>query len=248
MEFFEEMKANNIFNDLEVTKIGENLLNEIKNLKLCSKSNNNIVKFYEYYDTEEEFVIVMELCDNNLKHFLFERKNGLNKNEIKEIIMQLNNAFRIMVDNKIIHRDLKLENILIKYINEDKTKYSVKLADYGVSKKLNTLAQKCRTHAGTLITMAPEILKDEDYDNRCDLWSLGIIIYQLFFKELPYKSSTEIGLINQIEKYGQTLLKKTNDKFLDNLISKLLVSEPIRRITWEEYFNHPFCKNLIENY
>ena len=116
----------------------------------------------------------------------------------------------------------------------------VKLSDYGESKKLFTLTQKCKTHAGTIITMAPEILKEEDYDNKCDLWRLGIIIYQLYFKELPYKSLTEFGLIKEIEKNGQTLLKKTNDKSLDNLISRLLVSDPKKRITWEEYFNHPF--------
>ena len=70
----------------------------------------------------------MELCDGNLSKLLLEKK-VLNEKEIYEIMKQLNNAFKIMKENKIIHRDLKLENILIKN-NEDKT-FTLKLSDYG---------------------------------------------------------------------------------------------------------------------
>ena len=91
--------------------------------------------------------------------------------------------------------------------------------------------------------MAPEILEGSDkYDNKCDLWSIGIIIYQLFFQDYPYKGKTEMGLYNCIKNLGQRILKLSNDSKLDDLIRKLLVSDPKKRITWEEYFNHPFFK------
>ena len=214
-------------------------MNEIDNMKICSRYNTNInsVKFYEYYDTEEEFIIVMELCDDNLLSILTKRKKGFNKEEIYDIIHQLNNTFKIMVKNKIIHRDLKLENILVKYKNKQKTKFIAKLSDYGISKKFMDLTKKTNTIIGSISYMAPEILNDEEYNNECDLWSIGIFIYRLFFIEFPYKAKTESGLLKQINQFGKKILKSTKDKDLDNLIKRLLEKDPRKRMTWEEFFN-----------
>ena len=79
--------------------------------------------------------------------------------------------------------------------------------------------------------MAPEIFNKNGYDEKCDLWSLGISIYQLFFNEFP---------INKKSIQFKDCLKKTNDGELDDLIEKLLVEDPEKRISWEEYFHHPF--------
>ena len=145
-----------------------------------------------------------------------------------------------MKDNKIIHRDLKLANILVKYEDNKKTKFTVKLTDYGISKQLNSMS-KCFTHTGTLLTMAPEILNEEEYNSKCDLWSLGVIIYQLFFKEYPFNGNTEIALLKKINN-GQQYLKKINDSKLDDLVKKLLVKDPIKRYTWEQYLTDNFFK------
>ena len=212
-------------------------LNEIEYMKICCKDNINSVKLYNYYDTDTELAIVMELCDDSLQSILNKKINGFNKQEIYDIITQLNNTFKIMNKNHIIHRDIKLDNILVKYTDETKTKFIVKLTDYGLSKQLVSLSKFCITHAGTPLTMAPEILNDEEYNSECDLWSLGIIIYQMFFKKYPYISNTEIGLFKQITNFGQNLLEKTKDEKLDYLISKLLIIDPKKRMTCDEYFN-----------
>ena len=212
-------------------------LNEIEYMKICCKDNINSVKLYDYYDNEKELAIAMELCDGSLQSILNKKNNGFNKEGIYDIITQLNNTFKIMNKNHIIHRDLKLDNILVKFTDNTKTKFIVKLSDYGLSKQLFSLSKFCNTHAGTLLTMAPEIINDEEYNDKCDLWSLGVIIYQMFFKQYPYISNTEIGLLKQINNFGQQLLKKTNDKKLDYLISKLLIKEQKKRITWDEYFD-----------
>ena len=177
-------------------------LNEINYMKICCKDNINSVKLYDYYDTPEELAIVMELCDDSLQSILNKKINGFDIKEIYDIITQLNNTFKIMNKNHIIHRDLKLDNILVKYTDNTKTKFIVKLTDYGLSKQLVSLSELCQTHAGTLLTMAPEILNDEEYNDKCDLWSLGVIIYQMFFKQYPYNSYTEIGLLKQINNFG----------------------------------------------
>jgi serine/threonine protein kinase len=94
--------------------------------------------------------------------------------------------------------------------------------------------------------MAPEILEGKNkYGYACDLWSIGIIIYQLFFKEYPYKGGTQVAIYKQIEELGKKVLKTTKNEKLDNLINSLLIRDPEKRINYEEYFKHPFFK---ENY
>jgi hypothetical protein len=214
-----------------------NDINEIDNMRICMKDNLNSIKFYEYYDTEKEYAIVMELCDNILQNILNEKKEAFNIDEVYDIISQLNNTFKIISENNIVHRDLKLENILVKYIDKKKSKFIVKLTDYGVSRKVLSISKKCNTYVGTVLTMAPEILAGEKYDNKCDLWSLGVIIYQLLFKEYPYDAETEVGLYNQINEFGDKYFKKTGEKQIDCLISKLLVKDPEKRLGWNDYFS-----------
>ena len=164
------------------------------------------MEIYDYFDTEKDFLIIMELCDNNLFTELLKTKNGFNEKEIKYILVQLNNAFKIMNDKNIIHRDIKLHNILVKYLNKEKTKFKVLLSDYGVSNQLSSMTKKYKTHAGSQIIMAPEILSLQKYDNKCDLWSLGVIIYQLYTKKPPYDGKFDKIILKQINELGQSVL------------------------------------------
>ena len=217
---------------------------EIQNMEKCSCENS--VKIYDYYDTENEFVIVMELCDETLFHTLIRKtkgkQGGFSAEEIKEILLQLNKVFKIMNFYNISHRDIKLNNILVKYLDEEKTKYKVLLSDYGISNQLSSITKKFTTHAGTHLIMAPEILNNEKYTNKCDLWSLGVNIYQMYTKQFPYVSNVEKGILDLIEKHKQTILDVIEDAKLKDLLSKLLVRNPEDRISWEEYFEHPFFK------
>ena len=227
------------------------LFKEFEIMKICSNNNNNSVKCYEYFNTKDKFVIIMELCDTNLSKFLLDKmekdKNYFNSIEIMNLIYPLNKTFLIMKKNNIIHRDLKLENILIKYDDKDKKKYTVKLTDYGCSKRLSSLSKSfCKTNQGTISYMAPEILKNQVYNYKCDLWSLGIILYRLFFGKSPFLGETENALISNIEKFENKFLKKTDDKDLDDLIKLLLEKDPNKRIGWKKYFSHPFFK-IVDN-
>ena len=227
--------------------------NEIENMKLLegkNKENINTVKFFEYFHTKNEFSIVMELCDGNLFEMLSNKESnkGFSKEEIYDILVQLNNTFKIMFDNKLVHRDLKLQNILFKYIDKGSNKYIVKLSDYGISKHLLSFTKRMTTQIGTLNLMAPEILNGENYNEKCDLWSIGIMIYMLFFHKYPYNGNTERAVLNQINNLKQNIIMKTNDSNLDDLILRLLEINPNKRISWGEYFSHNFFqKNIIEN-
>ena len=217
--------------------------NEIDNMTIAqgiNKDNQNTVKLYEYFDMRNEFAIIMELCDCDLAHILKERNEKFEINEILEILTQLNKTFKILDENNVIHRDLKLQNILLKKNNGQNI---WKLIDYGVSRQFVTLSRQSYTkYVGTISYMAPEILEGKEYNNKCDLWSLGIIIYNLYFQEMPYKGDVINAVSNNIKASGKNVLKKTGDLNLDDLIDKLLEVNPEKRISWKDYFEHKFFK------
>ena len=207
---------------------------ELECMQKCSCENS--VRYYKKFETENNHNIIMELCDGDLSTELSKRSEGFNTEEVKFIMSQLNNAFKKLNENHIIHRDLKLGNILIKYTDETKKKFIPKLCDYGFSKELNNT--NTETHLGTPATMAPEIMKSQKYDSKADLWSVGVILYQLHFKGLPYMGATEETILKKIQ--NKTPYKEPEDPKLKDLIHKLLVEDPQKRLSWEEYFNHPF--------
>ena len=244
-----QSKVSNIITEEDIKPEIEKFNKELENMKICQCENS--VKIFDYYykidesENEKEFIIIMELCDETLFHELCNIKSdirGFKSNQIRDILKQLNNVFKIMNENKIAHRDIKLNNILIKYLNKQKNKFKVLLSDYGISNRLLTLTGKFSTHVGNLLIMAPEILKMEDYNEKCDLWSLGVNIYQLYTKKIPYNSTFEMGILKEIKEKKQSVLDiiPEEDALLKDLLSKLLVEDPEKRISWEEYFAHPF--------
>jgi serine/threonine protein kinase len=226
-------------------------IKEYEIMKICSENNVNSVKCYEYFQSEESFAIVMELCDKNLYQILNEKRKkcneGFKPEEIYEIMKQLNNAFKKMKENKVIHRDLKLENILVKYNDKDHNNFTLKLSDYGCSRRLDSLSRnKCITNVGTLIYTAPEILNREEYNYKIDLWSIGIIIYRLKFVVSPFNGVTDLALLNNINNFKKSELGSTGNKELDDLIKILIEKEPTKRASWNEYLEHPFFKDKKE--
>ena len=240
----EKMKLNYQSNELEDYK--KDLNNEINILKLLSY-NQNSVKYYGNYNNGKEKIIVMEKCDKNLNEFIKQRGSALTVKEIKRKFKDLNILFKIMQKEKIIHRDLKLENLLIKYNNE-KTDYIIKLGDYGVGKfklESNGIFSGLK---GTIDTVAPEILlqKTKKYESSVDIFSLGIILYQLSHNlKHPFGLNYIQSLINYTNNYDKDNLNIEFDKSIKNndfkdLIKKMIKLNPKNRLNWEEYFNHPF--------
>ena len=111
----EDIKDERCIDEITEEEFKEDIIKfnrELSIMKQCYCENS--VKIYDYFDTEEYFIIVMELCDSTLFKELAKTKNGFDVKEIREILLQLNNVFRIMNEKNIVHRDIKLHNILIK--------------------------------------------------------------------------------------------------------------------------------------
>ena len=204
--------------------------NEIYMLKAISCQN--CIKYFAHFCRETNYYIVTELCDSDLKKYVEEEhQTSFSIEEIREIFNQLNNVFKEMRKNNIIHRDLKLDNILIKNLEN-----GLKIYKLGNFRDTN------------LSIKAPEISLYESYrqsyNERCDLWSIGIMIYYIYFKKLPIEK-----YYNRYEEYPEFYKSFVNmisnnltgmDLQLKDLLSRLLVINPYERISWNEYFNHPF--------
>ena len=195
------------------------------------------VKLYNVLPSLHYFNMVEELCDGDLYTELMKRQNGFSTEEVRRIMIQLNDAFAQMQKHKIVHRDLKVQNVFIKYTK--RPEFDVKLGDYGLSKELSD--DITATKLGTPATMAPEILMNRAYTSKADLWSIGVIIYHLLFKDLPFKGRNEVMILQNI--LHNNIPRNPTDQLLNDLIHRLLVVDPKKRITWKDYFAHPFFGN-----
>ena len=211
---------------------------EIENMKLCECENS--IRLIKTMETENNYNIIMELCDTDLLIHLNKSPAPFTIEEVRKIFSQLNNVFKIMQKHNIIHRDLKLGNILIKYTDKTKKNFIPKLSDYGFSKDLNE-SNYTATHLGTPATMAPEIMMNLPYDSKSDLWSIGVMMYQLHFKTLPYPGFSEQQILKRIQ--NNYPRKQPNDENFKDLLNKIFILDPKKRISWEDYFNHPFFKS-----
>ena len=209
---------------------------EIDIMQKCACDNS--IKFITEFQTQNNYNIIMELCDSDLLVYLYERPKPFTADEIRNTFLQLNNAFKKMNQNNIVHRDLKLGNILIKFTDENKNNFIPKLSDYGFSKELNKYNYSSCTHLGTPATMAPEIMMNNPYNEKSDLWSVGVMMYQLYYREVPYEGNSENEIMRQIN--SNKPYKQPEEKDFRDLINRLLVVNVKDRLSWNDYFNHPF--------
>ncbi len=200
----------------------------LENIKYINSENS--ISIIEIIDSKDYLYIVMELCLISLDKYMEIRNKGLLIEEINEILIQLNKVFKLIKEKNIIKRDLKLSDIFITINNINRI--LIKLSCYDLNIKTN------EKDKNDLIN-APEINEYGYIPNKSDIWNLGIIIYYLLFNEYPYKKENGFKLNNDSQKE----LKLSGNNQLDDLIKKMLIIDYKKRITWNDYFNHPFFKN-----
>jgi len=214
---------------------------EIEIMKLCHCENSVIL--IEDFQTTNNYNFVMELCDGDLDGELKSRKKPFTEEELKLILRQLSNVFVIMDRENIIHRDIKHKNFLVKKDPNNpnnKLGFIVKIADFGFSKVMEN--DMTRSVLGTPSTMAPEVLSKSEYSKKADLWSVGVITYQLLFNSLPFNGRSQEEILQTILKSKEIMYPNTNpiSRTLKHLINNLLQKDPNKRYNWKEFLNHPF--------
>ena len=199
------------------------------NLMLDLVNCENFVRVINYkediYEEREEnyFYIIREYCIGNLEEFVTMNEGKLEPKIIQLIMKQLNNAFKILKNKNIIHRNIKPSNILFCY--KEDTNFIMKLSGLNYYKKGNNNCPQINDDSD--FPKPP----DNDINEKYDLWSIGAIMYFMYFGD--YKN---IGIKND----------EIKDKDLKDLIEKCIKNKN-DRISWNDYFNHQFFKNTYDN-
>ena len=216
------------------------ITNEINILRTLD--HPNILKIFEFYSSKESYSIVTELCQGGELFQEIIDRGPFDENYSAYVMFQILSAINYCHKMKIIHRDLKPENILI--IERDSNGMPrIKIADVGTSKIVEK-GHVQRKLVGSSYYIAPEVLK-KHYDEKCDLWSCGVIMYILLSGRPPFPGDNDREIMDNVAKGKYDLNHSPFDKVSDSakdLIKKLLVMDPRSRISAQEALNHPWFK------
>ena len=208
----------------------------------------NIIRLYSYKEDKENFYLIMEYAKKGNLLSKIRKEGKLNENEAFKLFIQVCSAIFFLHSNGYVHRDIKPENILIDENN------NIKLCDFGLCANINE--RQRTTFCGTYEYIAPEILKEQPYDQSIDIWSLGILLYEILhgyspFRSLDNKNDDE----NQKEIFKNIMDYKYNiddklylSKECIDMIHKLLEFNCKKRIKINEIFLHPWVKKFEKNY
>ncbi|XP_030042392.1 serine/threonine-protein kinase ULK3 isoform X1 [Microcaecilia unicolor] len=232
-----EVVAIKCVNKKSLNKISiENLLTEIKILKAIQ--HPHIVELKDFQWDNEHIYLIMEFCaGGDLSRFIRTRRM-LPEKVARIFLQQLACALQFLHERNISHLDLKPQNILLSSFDNP----HLKLADFGFAQYMSPWDEKSVLR-GSPLYMAPEMVCSQQYSAQVDLWSVGVILYEALYGRPPFASKTFVELEEKIRSSQAIELPgrpKLSRDCLD-LLQRLLVRDPLKRITFEEFFTHPFA-------
>lgn len=210
----------------------ENLRQEINILRRLNHCN--IIAMMDSFETEGEFCMVTEYAQGELFQVL-EDEHSLPEEEIRKIAIQLIQALHVLHSNRIIHRDMKPQNILIG------SRQQIKLCDFGFARAIAHDTSLLRSIKGTPLYMAPELVQEKPYNYTVDLWSLGVILYELAVGRPPFYTDRIVSLIQMIVR-DEVEYPSTMSADFQSFLKGLLNKDPALRLKWPEILQHPFVQ------
>jgi serine/threonine protein kinase len=203
----------------------------------------NIIKMFDYYENDLYQVYLLEYMNGGDLFNLIRTKMGIKNKMIVSYLKQIVSALKYCHSKGIIHRDIKAENILCSL--DQKT---VKLCDFGLATYSPSSTQLC----GTYQYLAPEIVLGITYNYKVDLWSLGILLYDLYYFSTPFYNYDINIMFNNIYKkepqfptniiIGKKTFPSNITPNAKDLIIKLLSKNPNKRPSLDDILQHPFCQ------
>lgn len=222
------------------------IVNEVKVLsKFDSPQIISMVDFFIDRPSECSYrlnIITEYVKGGNLEGVIkkhLEQKKYMNETFILDIFSQICLGLDEIHKRKILHRDLKPSNIFLTDSNK------IRIGDFGFSKILSSTLDKTTTRIGTPFYLSPEICQCKPYSFKSDIWSLGIILYELCMLKVPYTSTSYNGLIKEITSKKSPRLSEKFSKDLHNLIYQMLTVEESARISLSEIMNSSLIKSRV---
>ena len=231
----------NLLSDGEIT-------DEIEILK--NLDHPDIVRIIESFNTKNSYILITEYCEEGE---LFDQvKNQLSETQIAVIFKQILSGLAYLHSNNIVHRDLKLENILIHEIEKSKTTgedlFNIKIIDFGTARIFDK-KRNPQSIVGSSYYIAPEVLRQK-YNKECDLWSVGVILYMFIVGHAPFDGCDDDEITTNIQrgiyrKNDRRWIKSSKE--VKDLIQKLLTYSPSQRLSAIQALNHPWFKITDSN-
>ncbi|XP_014667566.1 PREDICTED: serine/threonine-protein kinase 10-like [Priapulus caudatus] len=225
----------------------EDFLGEINILAECQ--HDNIVGLHESFYFNNQLWILLEFCEGGaVDNIMIELEKSLTEAQIRYICREMCVALKFLHQMKVIHRDLKAGNVLLTLDGQ------VKLADFGVSAKNVSTLQRRGSFIGTPYWMAPEVIiceamRENLYDYKADIWSLGITLIEFAQSEPPNHEMNPVRVLFKIQKSDPPTLNypsKWSPEFID-FLQRCLVKEPMLRASTEELLEHPFLAKVTNS-
>ena len=251
---------------IEKTDAFKYLRNEI--FILQKLNHPNIVKYENIKKTSKHFYIVMEYCNGGeltkaLEKYQEKYEKPFSQEIVQHIMRQIIDAFKYIHSKKIIHRDIKLENILLNFESQkDKEelnmmKATVKIIDFGFACIVNK-SNLMYSILGSPINMDPIILRklssknkgkarELGYDQKADIWSLGTICYEMIIGKSAFDSESMDELVDKIEKGTYTIPTNLSREII-SFINGMIQYDPKARLSCEELSKHPFLTKDVKDF
>ncbi|NXQ83397.1 STK36 kinase, partial [Nyctibius grandis] len=215
---------------------------ELKNLQreieiMRGLHHPNIIQMLDSFETDKEVVVVTDYAEGELFQIL-EDDGSLPEDQVQTIAAQLVSALYYLHSHRILHRDMKPQNILL---GKDGV---VKLCDFGFARAMSIHTMVLTSIKGTPLYMSPELVEERPYDHTADLWSVGCILYELFVGTPPFYTSSIFQLVSLIVKdpvKWPTAISPVFKSFLQGLLMK----DPRQRLSWPELLSHPFIAGRV---
>ncbi|CAD8144176.1 unnamed protein product [Paramecium pentaurelia] len=206
--------------------------------------HENIVELIDVFGDNKYTYMIIQLCDGDLRNYIKSKGGILEEAEALGVLRQFMQGCQEMIKKGYIHRDIKPENVLYKG-------NCFKIADFGFATKADTgsNAKIFRQSVGTPLYMAPQLLERQPYTAKSDIWSIGIMAYEMVYGKQPWPCrdipSYALNIKNQPLKFPVD--KRVSDEYQD-FIKKCLKKDEKDRISWDELFNHVILNEIERNY
>ncbi|XP_072832271.1 serine/threonine-protein kinase Nek5 isoform X2 [Vicugna pacos] len=211
---------------------------------LAKMKHPNIVTFFSSFQDNRLF-IVMEYCDGGDLMKRIKRQRGVlfSEDQILSWFVQISLGLKHIHDRKILHRDIKAQNIFL-----SKNGMVAKLGDFGIARVLNNTMELARTCVGTPYYLSPEICQNKPYNNKTDIWSLGCVLYELCTLRHPFEGNNLHQLVLKICQAHVAPISPRFSRDLQSLISQLFEVSPPDRPSINSILKRPFLEKLIGKY
>ena len=243
----DDLNSRFVIKEVNISKMSRREKDDARNeiTVLSQMKHPNIVSYQGSFEEAGKLYILMDYCDggdlhtkiSSLKNQLFE------EDQIINWFVQLCLGIKHIHDRKILHRDIKTQNI---FLNRQAT--IVKVGDFGISKVMNSTVELARTCIGTPYYLSPEICEGRPYNHKSDVWSLGCVLYELVSLKHAFEAGNMNNLVLKIIKGCYPALPTKYTKELRNLVGNLLKRQPKDRPSVNEILKTPIIKARIERF